>query len=56
MGFFAASRYGLRTEGDVLVNSWLPARWDGVLDALMVLYLSVCMAPIAFTLRCQLEK
>ncbi|KAI3429787.1 hypothetical protein D9Q98_010100 [Chlorella vulgaris] len=56
MGFFAASRYGLRTEGDVLVNSWLPARWDGVLDALMVLYLSVCMAPIAFTLRCQLEN
>jgi hypothetical protein len=55
-GFFAAARYGLATQGDVLVNAWLPGRWDGALDAAVVVYLSVCMAPIAVTLRCQLEK
>ena len=41
IGVFAAARYGLRTEGDVLVNPWLPGRWDGVLAAGMTLYLSV---------------
>lgn len=33
IGVFAAARYGLRTEGDILVNRWLPGRWDGVLSA-----------------------
>ncbi len=37
IGVFAAARYGLRTEGDVLVNRWLPGRWDGVLSAAMTL-------------------
>lgn len=41
IGVFAAARYGLRTEGDVLVNAWLPGRWDGVLSASMTFYLSV---------------
>ena len=41
MGFFAAARYGLSTAGDVLVNRWLPGRWDGLLDVLMAAYLAV---------------
>lgn len=43
VGVFAAARYGLATEGDVLVNSWLPGRWDGVLDGLVAIYLSISM-------------
>ncbi|KAL4422426.1 hypothetical protein ABPG75_008623 [Micractinium tetrahymenae] len=56
IGVFAAARYGLRTEGDVLVNEWLPGRWDGVLSASMTFYLSISMAPMIVTLRCQLEN
>jgi hypothetical protein len=41
VGFFAAARYGLSTAGDVLVNRWLPGRWDGLLDGLMAAYLAV---------------
>lgn len=41
IGVFAAARYGLSTEGDVLVSPWLPGRWDGVLSASMTFYLSV---------------
>ena len=41
VGFFAAARYGLSTAGDVLVNRWLPGRWDGLLDVLMAAYLAV---------------
>eukprot|EP00887_Chlorella_sp_A99_P003836 scaffold11.g3836.t1 len=56
VGVSAAARYGLRTEGDVLVNAWLPGRWDGALDALVALYLSISMAPMAMTLRYQLDS
>ena len=41
IGFFAAARYGLQTEGDVLVNEWLPGRWEGALSAGMSVYLSL---------------
>ena len=41
VGFFAAARYGLSTAGDILVNRWLPGRWDGLLDVLMAAYLAV---------------
>ena len=43
VGVFAAARYGLSTEGDVLVNKWLPGRWDGALDGLVAIYLSLSM-------------
>ncbi|PRW60760.1 amino acid transporter [Chlorella sorokiniana] len=56
IGVFAAARYGLRTEGDILVNRWLPGRWDGMLSAAMTLYLSISVAPMAMTLRSQLEN
>lgn len=122
IGIAAASRYGLATEGDVMVNGerwrcsrallrigagareaaveagvlsarlgggwqerqrarapmhvghcagasqllspsllspaadWLPGRWEGVLSALMTLYLGVAVAPMAIAFRAQLEK
>jgi hypothetical protein len=56
IGICAASVYGSDTAGDVLVNQWLPGIYDGVFDALMALYLSISMAPIAVTLRYQLDR
>lgn len=56
LGFFGAARYGLRTEGDVMLNTWLPGRWEGALSVGMLLYLTVSVAPMALTLRSQLEE
>lgn len=56
VGICAAARYGLKTEGDVMVNNWLPGRWNGALDAVMALYICISMAPMAMTLRFQLEN
>jgi solute carrier family 38 (sodium-coupled neutral amino acid transporter), member 11 len=54
-GIFAAARWGLATEGDVLVNSWLPGKAAGILDLGMAVYLSISMAPMAITLRYLLD-
>jgi len=56
VGIFAAARFGLATEGDVLVNEWLPGRWDGALSAGMAVYLAISAAPMVMTLRFQTEK
>ena len=56
IGIFAAARWGLKTEGDCMVNSWLPGKWSGVLDFGMVIYLSISMAPMAITMRYILES
>ncbi|KAG7667005.1 hypothetical protein Ndes2526B_g04504 [Nannochloris sp. 'desiccata'] len=56
VGIFGAARWGLATEGDVLVNKWLPGRATGVLDAAMAVYLSISMAPMAITLRFLLDS
>lgn len=37
IGLFAAARYGLRTEGDIMMNAWLPGRHQGGLGAGMTL-------------------
>jgi sodium-coupled neutral amino acid transporter 11 len=55
IGIFGASRWGLHTQGDVLVNSWLPSRQAGILDAGMAVYLSISMAPMAITMRYLLD-
>lgn len=55
LGIFAAARWGLKTEGDVLVNTWLPGRSAGYLDASMAVYLSISMAPMAITMRYLLD-
>jgi amino acid permease len=56
VGIFGAARFGLATQGDILVNKWLPGRATGVLDASMAVYLSISMAPIAITLRYLLDS
>lgn len=56
VGVFAAARYGLSTQGDVLVNQWLPGRWDGALDGLVAIYLSLSMVPMVMTMRFQLDR
>lgn len=52
VGVFGAARYGLATEGDLLVNSWLHGRAEGVLDAVLVAYLAISIPPIQ--VRCVL--
>ena len=46
MGCFAAARYGLDTQGNVLVNQWLGGLPEGVLDACMAVYLSISIPPM----------
>lgn len=41
LGFFGAARYGLDTQGNVLVNAWIGGRGEGVLDLVMTAYLAV---------------
>jgi amino acid permease len=56
VGIFGAARWGLATQGDILVNKWLPGRASGVLDAAMAVYLSISMAPMAITMRYLLDS
>lgn len=56
MGVFGAARWGSATEGDILVNRWLPGRLGGGLDAGMAAYLSISMAPMAIALRYLLDS
>lgn len=56
IGIFGAARWGLATEGDVLVNEWLPGQGGGMLDAAMAVYLSISMAPMAITMRYLLDS
>ncbi len=35
MGFFGAARWGLATEGNLLLNGWGPAGYQGILDILL---------------------
>jgi hypothetical protein len=46
VGVFGAARYGLATEGDLLVNRWLHGRAEGVFDAVLVAYLAISIPPI----------
>ena len=46
VGVFGAARYGLATEGDLLVNSWLHGRAEGIFDAVLVAYLAISIPPI----------
>lgn len=46
MGIAAAARYGMNTQGNVLVNSWLGGLPEGLLDAVMAVYLSISIPPM----------
>ena len=46
IGIFGAARYGLRTEGNVLVNRWLGGRAEGLLDLAIAAYLSISIPPM----------
>jgi hypothetical protein len=35
MGFFGAARWGLATDGNLLVNEWGPAHYQGILNILL---------------------
>lgn len=52
VGVFGAARYGLQTQGDLLVNDWLGGgRAEGCLDAVVLAYLAISMPPIQLSLR-----
>lgn len=52
VGVFGAARYGLQTQGDLLVNDWLGGgRAEGWLDAAVLLYLAISIPPIQLSLR-----
>ena len=46
IGIFGAARYGDRTEGNILVNSWLGGPAEGVLDLAIAAYLSISVPPM----------
>ena len=46
VGVFGAARYGLATQGDLLVNTWLGGRAEGILDAVLVAYLAISIPPV----------
>lgn len=56
VGVFGAARFGLDTASDVLVNPWLPPGAQAALCTAMVFYLALSAAPIAITLRFQLDS
>ncbi|KAK9809814.1 hypothetical protein WJX73_009477 [Symbiochloris irregularis] len=55
MGFAAAARYGQATQGNVLVNTWLGGPAEGLLDAVMAIYLSISIPPMQMSLRYTLD-
>ena len=46
IGIAGAARYGLATEGNVLVNRWLGGRAEGLLDLAIAAYLSISIPPM----------
>ena len=56
VGIAGAARYGLSTQGDILMNTWLTSlKLEGALGLCMALYIAISMAPFAMTLRYQLD-
>ncbi|KAK9817843.1 hypothetical protein WJX72_002950 [[Myrmecia] bisecta] len=51
LGVFAAARFGLDTQGDMLLNSWVGGKWEGVVDLAMTVYLSISIPPMQMSLR-----
>ena len=51
IGVFGAARYGRATEGNVLMNSWLGGKAEGVLHLAVAAYLSISLPPMALSLR-----
>ena len=39
-------RYGLKTNGNILVNAWLGGRADGALNAVIAAYLAISIPPM----------
>ena len=53
VGVFGAARFGRDTAGDILVNTWLGGRAEGVLDLAVTAYLAISMPPVqACLLHC----
>ncbi|KAK9843248.1 hypothetical protein WJX74_009204 [Apatococcus lobatus] len=55
LGIFGAARYGAATQGDMLVNTWLHGRAEGILDLATTLYLSISIPPMQMSLRYTLD-
>lgn len=51
LGLFAAMRYGKDTQGDVLLNHWIPKEYEPLLNMSMAIYLSSSVAPIVLAMR-----
>lgn len=56
LGIFGAALHGMATSGNILGNEWLPLRAQGVLDAVMAVYLGISIPPISLSLRCTLHN
>ena len=48
MGFFGAARWGLETDGNLLLNGWGPAGYQGILDILLGIYLALTNPPLVY--------
>lgn len=46
IGIFGAARYGAKTEGNILVNTWLGGPAEGFLDLAIAAYLSISVPPM----------
>jgi hypothetical protein len=46
VGVFGAARFGRDTAGDILVNTWLGGRAEGVLDLAVTAYLAISVPPV----------
>ncbi|CAL8465153.1 g4688 [Coccomyxa elongata] len=48
MGFFGAARWGLATNGNLLLNGWGPAGYQGILNILLGVYLALTNPPLVY--------
>jgi len=48
LGFFGAARWGLTTNTNLLVNTWGPSGYQGILNILLGIYLALTNPPLVY--------
>ena len=48
LGFFGAARWGTDTNNNLLVNSWGPPAYQGILNILLGIYLALTNPPLVY--------
>ena len=48
LGFFGAARWGSDTNNNLLVNSWGPPKYQGILNILLGIYLALTNPPLVY--------